>query len=484
MNPILLLISIIAGILLGNSFLIADHAILTGALILIISSILLIIIGKLFSSNPLRILQRRRIINVLIFLLPFAVGTIAMGINIYSRPWHDTIGDNERLMLIGVVISRVSTNKGEKYALESMNNNKIFVFTAPQSNIDVGDYVRIIGRKISSDSIGNYHNSLRIFAEDGDIIKIGERKSVSLAAFRIHQRLLIHIDNSISSKRGKDLIKALLLGERGLIDSEMINHFRDAGLSHILALSGLHISIIAMILFAMTRPLVLLGYKWRYVSYLLVILGIWSYTLITGLSYSSMRAALMVTLGIVTWVLERPGGVTHGVVIAAVIILLISPSAIFNAGFQMSFISVMAISIFVPILNPINKRYHPLTHTVCSYLLTTLVAAVSTSMLTAYWFGHIPIQFLSANLIILPCLPYFMIGGILHLLLTSFGIFLAPFNFMLNHIPDLLNDFLEHYEGSALSLSVNEVTATCFTIGLLIIGFLIQYKRTKSLKKS
>lgn len=174
-----------------------------------------------------------------------------------------------------------------------------------------------------------------------------------------------------------------------------------------LALSGMHVSIIAGIILWLLFPFNLFGiYKWRYIATLPIL---WGYTLVTGLSPSTVRAAIMLTVVMTCILTERKNSAWNALLLAVFIIILFNPDSLYDIGLQLSFICVASLIFFAGPLNPIDQHKHNILYDIVSAILVTLSATAASWVLSSYYFGIFPILFIPANLIVLPLLPIYVV---------------------------------------------------------------------------
>jgi len=149
--------------------------------------------------------------------------------------------------------------------------------------------------------------------------------------------------------RSQDVLKALIIGDRAQIRPEIRQAFNRAGVGHLLAISGLHIGIVASVAFVFFHRLMvwvkpLLWRAWtRKGAALLSLLPVWIYGLIAGPSPSTQRAVMMVTVFLMTFLFEREQDPFNTLALAALVILVAEPVALFSISFQLSFAAVFAI---------------------------------------------------------------------------------------------------------------------------------------------
>ena len=198
------------------------------------------------------------------------------------------------------------------------------------------------------------------------------------------------------------VLAAMTLGEKSALRAEQRAVYAATGASHVLALSGLHLGILFSLFFMIMRP----GRR-SVVAGLLAVLLVWAFALLTGLSPSVVRSALMLTLSSV-FSLRHGGRLSlSGVALAAILMLLANPYTLFDVGFQLSFLSVFAIILLTPLLDSLWPRdflwRHGLVRRLWALVAVGIAAQAGTAPLVAYYFGSFSVVFIVTNLVAIPC---------------------------------------------------------------------------------
>jgi len=223
------------------------------------------------------------------------------------------------------------------------------------------------------------------------------------------------------SPEAQALAQGMLLGDKSDIPPEMLHNFRTAGMSHIMAVSGLHVGIIMSVVWLLLKPiewLVLMVAPLRMTTYYVMgdvkrmltiaitVLYVWR----IGAPPSAVRAATMLGLCLVGWMLHRPTSAWRCMILAALVLLAWDPWTISTPGFQLSFLAVAGILLFQPWLQ--SDRLPG-----WSRLLLLSVAAQWLSVpIVAYWFHQVPFLGFAQGLLVVPLLP--LLVGMLLLLLV------------------------------------------------------------------
>lgn len=216
-----------------------------------------------------------------------------------------------------------------------------------------------------------------------------------------------------------------LVGDDSYMPDTTRQIFSSGGLAHILALSGLHVGIVAIVIAIALFPLWLM--RRRKALSVITVLMLWLYVIVTGLSPSVVRAVIMATCLAGAQLLERRYASMHALLLAAIIILAVDPVQLFMPGFQMSFAAVAAIIIFYPLvtgpwLYRISSRpFRWILIWLVSSALVSVIATISSGIIALYWFHSFPTLFLFANIPVLALLPFLMGAGICLIICGSLG---------------------------------------------------------------
>ncbi|MCG8576353.1 MAG: ComEC family competence protein [Flavobacteriales bacterium] len=245
------------------------------------------------------------------------------------------------------------------------------------------------------------------------------------------------LEQTVLKKENLAVAKALTLGQKDELDAALKQAYASSGVMHILAVSGLHVGIIMMITGFFLKPLKRLrGGNWIYLSLMLVI--IWFFALLTGLSPSVFRASVMFSFVLLGLELERETSVYQSLMVSALVLILIQPFIIFEMGFQLSYLAVLSIVYWQPKL---YKLFHVPTwlgDKVWQLTTVSIAAQIGTFPLGLFYFHQFPNYFLLTNLIVIP-LAFIVLGALLLFISLSWWSFLAE---MVAIILDVLLTFM------------------------------------------
>jgi competence protein ComEC len=236
-------------------------------------------------------------------------------------------------------------------------------------------------------------------------------------------------------RRQAGMAEALTLGWRGDLDKGLQRQFRDAGIMHLLCVSGLHVGLLA----AMVGWLLFwLGEerRGRIVRGSLQLLAVWGFALLTGLAPATVRAALMFSLFIVSRMMGRRTDTMNLLAFAALVMLMADPLLLFNVGWQLSFSAVAGILLARPLL----RLYHVW---VWKASVVSFAATLATLPVTLAVFHQFQPWFLVANVVIVPAAALLLGLSLLYLALPC-GVTAWPL--------DQLLGFCDHFTAAVSRL--------------------------------
>ena len=222
---------------------------------------------------------------------------------------------------------------------------------------------------------------------------------------------------------------AMSLGDKRSLDAAQRQSFSATGVSHVLALSGLHLGILFS-LYSLLFVNRLRSRRGRVFASLVGVALLWGFALLVGFPLSLVRATVMFTLWQLSVVLYGERSSLNNLALAALLILLFSPASLFDIGFQLSFTSVFFILFLMPhIPRPRWLRRSRLLALLYGWLTVSIVAQIGTGPLVAYYFHTIPLVGLLGNLLAIPlayvilglALVFFLIPGFQGLTATLLG---------------------------------------------------------------
>ena len=296
-------------------------------------------------------------------------------------------------------------------------------------------------------------------------------------ALQWREGLLEHYRQVAENDEQYAVLAAMTLGDKSALTKELRNTYSVAGASHILALSGLHLGIIYMLLSMLT-----LGRRRQWLAQIIVVLGIWAFALLTGLSVSVVRSASMISLYAVFSLGGRRRSPLNLLCFTAMLMLVINPMTLYDVGFQLSFLSVAAILLFMPLFDLFKPKVvgrYPLLNWLWGLMAVSTAAQLGVTPLIAYYFGRFSTYFLLTNLIVVPAATLILYGALVVMVVPAVGTLLARVVQCLNNILNWLSQ-LPGASIEGLSPSVLQ-TALCYVL-VLLFYFLLRKLGTGRLR--
>ncbi len=197
-----------------------------------------------------------------------------------------------------------------------------------------------------------------------------------------------------------DVIAAVVLGDTVSLSDEVENDFRDSGLSHVLVVSGLHMTVLTGAIAAVLKP----GRVHRLFSTLLILAVVWVFMLLVGFSSSVIRAGVMIHFVLIGGALRFRADARTSLSVALLLVLTMNPYAVLDVGFLLSFAATWGMMVLVPVLDemigaiPPCQR-HPRLYKGLTVFCAPLAAMAFTAPIVALYFGRLAILTPVANLL-------------------------------------------------------------------------------------
>ena len=227
---------------------------------------------------------------------------------------------------------------------------------------------------------------------------------------------LIDAAGGPDAKDAQGVLKALVYGDRSGIDSDLRERFNRAGVGHLLAISGLHVGIVATVayrclawLFSFCTPLLWRGWtrQWAAAATLFIVLG---YGILAGMSPSTQRAVIMVGVFLAALILGRSHDILNTLAVAALAILVLSPTALFSISFQLSFCAVLGIVVGLERFDFSEGAESSLGRRIgkkaAGFVLVSALAVAGTAPVVLHHFNQTSVVGLASNLLLVPLVGF------------------------------------------------------------------------------
>jgi competence protein ComEC len=425
------------------------------AFMMLFGSACLFAIAYFFTTKEL---VQKIYFGITTFLLSFCIGTITqVAHNEYYQEnnyIHKISNTNSEYEIEVVLREKI---KGSKWndrfialvkKIDGKQSNGRILLTIPKSlsntKLLIGSNLQIKGTVLKHKTItnpnqfdyGRYLSNKSIFAQiyaNPDEIKISPSVDQNIWHYAdvLRTKIIRNLEINHFNKEELHVIAALILGQQQDIEPEILHDYQFAGAIHILSVSGLHVGFILLFITFILKPLPKnkIGNTLRLVS---IILTLWSFALIAGLSPSVVRSVTMFSFVALGLYLKRNTSIFHTLLVSILFILLFQPSFLFDIGFQLSYIALFFILWLQPLLSKLWQPKNKILIYFWDILTVSFAAQIGAFPLSIYYFHQFPGLFFITNLIVIPFLSVIMALGVFVMLLAAF-----------NYVPQLPARLLE-----------------------------------------
>ncbi|MES2487601.1 MAG: ComEC/Rec2 family competence protein, partial [Bacteroidota bacterium] len=346
---------------------------------------------------------------------------------------------DENPILKGVVTERLKPNKySEKYYLEVSTVNKqpvtgTLLVNVPKDKyaktLHAGDVLFIAAAPQPITTARNpYQFDYAAYMAKQDVfhqIKLrqnyvvaGQQKDFNYHIQQLRDKLIGSFSIHNFKPQTLQVINALLFGQRQDMDKQTTDSYTSAGVVHILAISGLHFSLLFLAFSRILSPLKRMPKVGRIGHLVAIVLLMWGFAFITGLSASVVRAVVMFSIILLADALNRRANIYNSLAVSMLILLLAKPAFLFDAGFQLSYLAVFAIVWLQPIYNRLGQAKYKPVQWAKDTVGISLIAQMGVLPLSLYYFNQFPLLFLLANVVVIPLSNLVLGLGIITLLLN------------------------------------------------------------------
>ena len=300
-------------------------------------------------------------------------------------------------------------------------------------SLDLGDRVRLTGalrprpvqRNPADFDYGAFlaHRGVdaTLHVREGEGVRVlaPTRRLDDRIAIAVQRRVRAAVSRYVPAEGARAVLLALLLADRDGLDDGTTDAFRTTGLMHLLAVSGLHVFLVGLAVFALLGPLLMRtglsrrGVNWTRAGVALGLLAI--YVLVTGSSVSVVRAFVMASILVVGVAREARADTLNALAAAAIVLLVWRPTALFEVGFQLSFAAVTALVTLTPHLShalPACWRHGALGSWVTDPAIASVAATLGTAPVLLVHFGRVAVGGLVLNLPAIPLTSVTLGSGI------------------------------------------------------------------------
>lgn len=431
-------------------------------IIVIIVMLLILVLNWIFMYKAeLSFLNRSdRFLWSLPFLL--SLGFYSMGGQMKLPPLYDAFDQEISCELSGSITMIVEKQWGQALYVKNIvvsfatgdqyQCENVIVNCSDHQNYLVGNQIRVQGtlQKFSEAvNPGQFNEQLYYQIENIDFKMKAKKICITDPSYSRYHRVigrlkskLIQVYSTILSEDESGTLIAMLLGEKYLLNEEIKQLYQENGISHLLAISGLHISLIGMCIYQLLKKLRLPITLVTFVS----IFFIYTYGVLTNFSVSTNRAVVMMVIMLLAVLIGKTYDMLSASALSAFLILLQNPLQIMSAGFLLSFGAVLGIAVVLPCLHQLfsSKRNQKANssdvkkqqansftmnkNAILDGLFISLSAQIVTTPFLLQFFYQFPSYSILTNLLVLPFVTMLtltsLLAGIAGIICLPLGIFL------------------------------------------------------------
>lgn len=303
--------------------------------------------------------------------------------------------------------------------------------------------------------------------------------------FNVRKKVIGIIRKFIPGEKERGLAEALLIGYKDDLDQNLVQSYTNTGVVHIIAISGMHLALVYWLLASLLKPL-RRKKQTRWLRPILIITGLWFFSLLAGAQASVIRSAVMFTCIVIGESFTRKTSIYNTLAASAFILLCYDPYWLWDVGFQLSYAAVLSIVIFMqPIYNWFYIRNKTLDF-IWKLNAVSIAAQVLTVPLSIFHFHQFPNYFLLTNFIAVPLSSIIVLGEI-----ALCVVFFIPFaaglvGKLLSWLIWIMNSYIERIESLPYSLwdglQVNVVQTILLYVVAAGAGFWLLEKNRTGLK--
>ena len=416
---------------------------------------------------------------------------------LYLKNKYLEIYKDDKSIISATAVVIKGPSKGEynyKYTVKARTGkykNKKFIVYINKKNkklLEYGDLIKIKGEYSAPEVARNYKGfdysqylkTLNIYGtikvEESKIINKNQLSPILISINNIKEKMIDNANRNMP-KRTANLLLGILIGERDNIQEDIIESFRTANLSHILAVSGAHTSYIILgITYLISK-----SKTPKRIGYIITIINLLIFIIITGASYSVVRACIMAIVVIGAKICYRKENFFTSICISLIIILIQNPFAINDIGLKLSFMGTAGIVIFNKSITNFFIKLK-IKQKIAEALSVTFSAQLMIMPITILNFNTISLTFFISNILASPLLGIIIIFGFISIFISSILNPISKILFLILHIflelLILVSKVTEKIPGSSILVKTpNILFAIVYYILILFFNYFFVIKQ-------
>ena len=281
------------------------------------------------------------------------------------------------------------------------------------------------------------------------------------------------------------IFSALTLGYTGYIDTETRNDFVASGAMHVLSVSGLHVAIVYLV-FSYMLGLTSKSRKYVKPRAFVVIILLWAYAFLTGLPACVLRSTIMFCFVVGARIFQRQSNIYNSVAASAFVLLIYDPLLIYDIGFQLSYLALLSIVYFQPLISGLFTFKSWLARNAWELTAVSFAAQVATTPISIAVFGQFPVYFWLSNIFVIFLSTLLLYFAVPFVILACISPFLGKLvGLGIAYLLDALRfttNFVEQLPGSVITgLHLTSLQASLLVLAVIMFGFYLETRRKLSL---
>jgi competence protein ComEC len=303
---------------------------------------------------------------------------------------------------------------------------------------------------------------------DYQIVKHNEANEGRRWIYNLQQEVLVGLRKFIKNEQHLGIAEALLIGYKNDLDVGLTQTYTNAGVVHVIAISGLHLGLIYMSMWWIFGHLPILKNR-IFFRVVFIFFSIWLFSFIAGCNSSVLRSAVMFSCILLGKLINRQSSVFNTLAASAFLLICFHPYYLWDFGFQLSYLAILGIvCLQKPIQNSLNFRFQ-FGKQFAAMVATTFAAQIATLPVCLYYFHQFPNYFLITNLIAVPLSTAILFLEIALLACSPFYKMAMPMGNLISWLIGFLNKSMESISHWPFSLTKNIHISLMSTIVLYLI---------------
>src|SRR5688572_1241563 len=292
----------------------------------------------------------------------------------------------------------------------------------------------------------------QVYLKENEFVLLPSAKTNLLQDFINSSRTkLLHIlRTNIREEKELGLAEALLIGYKDDLDKTLVQSYSNTGVVHVIAISGLHLGLIYWLLTLLFKPIQKIKFRW--LRPILILSGLWLFSLLAGAQPSVLRSAVMFTCIALGDSLDKKSSVFNSLALSAMLLLCIHPYWLWDVGFQLSYAAVLSIVIF---MQPVYHWFYirnKILDLIWKLNAVTIAAQILTVPIVIYHFHQFPLSFMFTNFLAVPLSSFILLGEILLCILSFIPGVATITGKLISGLIRMMNSYIERIEMIPFSL--------------------------------